>query len=89
LDGFTTWYVIFNLGCDVIHTNYLPSWVYCSTQATAGVFTELNMHLHHLHCHSNATNGWQLYMPHILNLHYQKPTVNHWMNLFWTEVPTS
>ena len=88
LNGFTTWYALFNLGCDVIHTNYLRNSAYCSTQVSAGVFTELNMHLHHLYCHSSVRNGWQLYMPHILNLHYQIPTVNHWMNLLRSEVPT-
>jgi hypothetical protein len=33
------WYVIFILQCSVIHAEYLPSQVHCSTQGTASLFT--------------------------------------------------
>ena len=60
LDRVTNWYAPCELQCNVSHTSYFPSRLYCSTQVSASVFTVLNMQLHHLHCHSNATNRFQL-----------------------------
>jgi len=53
LDGLTT----IRLYCDVIPSSYLPSQLCCYTHVSACVFTESHMQLH---CHSDATNWFQL-----------------------------
>ena len=62
LDGFTTWYVI--------HGSYRPRQLHCYTQVCASMFTESGLQPCHLHCHSSAMNGLQMY---VLCISYQKP----------------
>ena len=38
-DGFTTWYAFYKLHCNVVHTSYSSSQLYCSAQVSVTVFT--------------------------------------------------
>ena len=42
LDGFTTWYAFYKLHCNVVHTTYSSSQLYCSAQVSVTVFTSSN-----------------------------------------------
>jgi hypothetical protein len=64
LDRLTTWYIIWNGGVMLSWLSTPPIWLHSSSQVSASVFTTSNMQLHHLCCHSDATNGLRLlYMP--------------------------
>jgi hypothetical protein len=55
----TIWYTIFKLHCNFFHTScsYLPSHLYCSTQASTSAFTESNTQLCCLHSTAEPQTG--------------------------------
>lgn len=78
----------FKLNKNVIHIHCSPNWLYCSTQASAKVFTKTNAQLHHLHWHGNTIKRLQLYTPHTVKIITLQKSIELWVELpelqgFW------
>ena len=62
--GLLIWYDNFKVCCDVSCTHWSTSQLCCSTQVSASVFTESNVPVHYLYCHSSTANWFQLCISH-------------------------
>jgi hypothetical protein len=65
LDGFTAWYFISEICCNVVYISYSPSQMYCATQVSASTFTKPHMQLCHLlsqECHETVCFMYHIYV---------------------------